>query len=124
MEWSDVISFHAYDAPETVRAKLRICLAYGRPTLCTEWLHRPNGNTFADILPLFARNRVGWFHWGLVAGRTQTFMPWGSKPGDPAPARWQHDVFRPDGKPFDPAELRMVRGFRFAPRSEPGRTQR
>jgi len=96
MELSDVVSFHACDAPGGVRSKLEICRAYGRPVLCTEWLNRPGGNTFASILPIFAEHGVGCYHWGLVAGRTQTYMPWGSKKGDPMPALWQHDVFHPD----------------------------
>ena len=69
--------------------------------------------SFAAILPLFARARVGWFHWGLVTGRTQTYMPWGSKPGDPVPAVWQHDVYHPDGRPYDAGELALVRAFGF-----------
>ena len=95
---------------------------FGRPLVCTEWLHRPNGNTFQGVLPAFAEHRVGWYHWGLVAGRSQTYMPWGSDPGDPEPDAWQHDVFRPDGTPYDPAELQLVRDFPFSP--ERGRADR
>ena len=113
---SDVISFHAYDPPEGVEAKIQHLAHYGRPLICSEWLHRQTGNTFDAILPLFASHRVGWFHWGLVAGRTQTYMPWGSAPGDPMPRMWQHDVFYPDGAPYDPAELERVRRFSFSSR--------
>jgi len=81
----------------------------GRPVLCTEWLHRQSSNTVAAILPLLAREHVGCYNWGLVAGRTQTFMPWGSNPGDPVPALWQHDLFYADGTPFDPAECDVFR---------------
>jgi len=113
MELSDVVSFHAYDPPAGVEAKIKLCAELGRPLLCTEWLRRQTGNTFAAILPLFAKHRVGGYHWGLVAGRTQTYMPWGSKRGAPMPRVWQHDVFHPDGKPYAPAELGLLRAFRF-----------
>jgi hypothetical protein len=112
MELSDVVSFHAYDAPEGVRTKIETCRAFGRPVLCTEWLNRPGGNTFASILPLFAEHGIGGYHWGLVAGRTQTYMHWGSKKGDPMPAVWQHDVFLPDGKPYKAEEFELLRKYR------------
>jgi hypothetical protein len=118
MELSDVVSFHAYDAPAGVEAKIRLCEAYGRPLICTEWLRRQGGNTFAAVLPLFVRHRVGAYHWGLVAGRTQTYMPWGSKRGAPVPKVWQHDVLHPDGKPYDREELVLLGRFRFAKRRQ------
>jgi hypothetical protein len=114
MELSDVVSFHAYSGPKGVEARVRVCAAYGRPVVCTEWLHRQSNNTFQTILPIFAKHRVGWYHWGLVAGRTQTYMHWGSRKGSPVPKVWQHDVFHPDGKPYDAKELEMVRAFRFS----------
>jgi len=119
MELSDVVSFHAYDAPAGVEAKIKLCKAHGRPLICTEWLRRQSGNTFAAVLPLFARHEVGGYHWGLVAGRTQTYMPWGSKRGSPRPKVWQHDVFHPNGRPYDPREIELLRRFRFGGR-KPG----
>ncbi len=108
---SDVVSFHAYDAPGGVEAKIRLCAAYGRPVLCTEWLRRQTGNDFAGLLPVFERYRVGCYNWGLVAGRTQTYFPWGSPPNAPEPALWQHDIFRRDGTPFSAGEALYVRSF-------------
>ena len=113
MELSDVVSFHGYDDVNGLRAKIRICQAYRRPVICTEFLRRGVGNTFAAVLPLFAERRVGWYNWGLVAGRTQTYMPWGSKKGEPMPKVWQHDMLHPDGRPFDPAEVELIRKFVF-----------
>lgn len=117
MELSDVISFHGYDRPDGIRRKIAICREAGRPILCTEWLHRQSGNTFAAILPLFAENNVGWYHWGLVAGRTQTYFHWGSKKGSPVPKIWQHDVLHPDGTPYDPKEMQLLRDLRKSPRN-------
>ena len=42
--------------------------ALGRPVLCTEYMARPRGSTFAAIVPVAAAARVGLFNWGLVRG--------------------------------------------------------
>jgi len=110
-ELSDVVSFHGYDDPAGVRAKIERCAALGRPVFCTEWLRRQTGNDFENLLPVFDRDRVGCYHWGLVAGRTQTFYPWGSPQGAPEPATWQHDLLRRDGSPFRAAEIRFIKSF-------------
>jgi hypothetical protein len=111
MEMSDVVSFHGYDTPEGVVKKIQVCGQYNRPVLCTEWLRRQHGNTFQSVLPIFARHHVGGYHWGLVAGRTQTYLPWGSKPGDPPPKLWQHDVLHADGKPYAVEEFKLLRQY-------------
>lgn len=113
MELSDVVSFHAYDDVNGVKSKIEICQSFGRPLICTECLRRQGGNTFSTILPIFAEHHVGWYNWGLVAGRTQTYMPWGSKKGDAMPTLWQHDVFHDDGKPYDSQEIELIRKFEF-----------
>jgi hypothetical protein len=109
MELSDVVSFHAYDPPEGAAAKIELCKRGGKPLACTEWLHRQGGNTVAAVLPIFQREGVDCYSWGLVAGRTQTFMPWGSKAGDPMPAVWQHDLFHRDGTAYSEDEARIFR---------------
>ncbi len=113
LELSDVVTFHGYDPVGGLAEKIRICNEYGRPVLCTECMIRRNGNTLAGFLPLFAEQHVGWFQWGLVAGRTHTFYHWGSKKGTPVPETWQHDVFHPDGTPYDPAEIELIRNWEF-----------
>jgi hypothetical protein len=113
VELSDIVSFHGYtDVAEMTRI-IKLLQAQGRPILCTEWLMRQKGNTFEEILPVFAENKVGWYHWGLVTGRTQTGYQWESKPGDPMPAIWQHDMMHADGTPFDPREIELVGSFEF-----------
>ena len=112
MQLSDVITFHGYDKPADFETKIRTCQEYERPIICTEWLMRQHGNTFESILPVLARHRLGGYHWGLVAGKTQTSLPWEFKPGDPLPKVWQHDVMHPDGKPYDPAEFGRLRQYR------------
>jgi len=56
---------------------------------------------------------VGWYNWGLVAGKTQTYMPWGSKEGDPVPKIWQHDMFHPTGMAYRPNEVRQLQQWKF-----------
>ena len=112
-ELSDIVTFHYYGAAEDIGPSLARCHAHGRPVICTEWLRRHHGNTYAEMLPVFAENRIGWYNWGLVAGRTQTYLAWESKQGDPTPAVWQHDMMHPDGTPLDPGELDLIRRFAF-----------
>ncbi len=108
MELSDIVTFHGYDAPAKIEAKLKICSEFGRPVLCTEWMNRHDNNNFAALLPLFHERRVGCYSWGLVAGRTQTNYQ-GRSPGSPEPAVWMHDLFRRDGTPYDPAEISVIK---------------
>jgi hypothetical protein len=119
MELSDVVSFHGYDARSGIEAKLAICGRYGRPVLCTEWLLRQGGNTFEALLPLFRDRKIGCWNWGLVAGRTQTYFPWGSPKGAPEPRLWQHDIFRGDGTPFSAREVALVRFLTGASKDPP-----
>lgn len=110
-ELSDIISFHSYDPPQIFERKLMEAIKYGRPVLCTEFLRRQVGNTLAAILPILAKHRVGWFFWGLVAGKTQTYYDWSCTPENPcyAPPRvWQHDLLHPDGTPYDPSEVVLL----------------
>jgi len=111
MDLSDIVSFHNYESPENMRATIEICRKADRPVVCTEWLRRQVGNTFAAILPVFAEFDVGWYNWGLVAGRTQTYLWWESREGDSAPKVWQHDILHPNGAPFDPAEIELIRSW-------------
>jgi hypothetical protein len=113
MELSDVISLQTFDEREGARAKILACQVYRRPVICTDWLKRGAGSTFAEILPVFAEMRVGWFNRGFVRGRTQLFIPKDRRTAEPEPALWEHDVLREDGKPFDEKEVQLIRGFRF-----------
>jgi len=109
LELSDVVSFHGYDKCAGIEAKLKACSASGRPVLCTEWLRRQTGNTFEALLPLFCERKIGCWNWGLVAGRTQTYFPWGSPRNGPEPKVWQHDLLHRDGQPYDAAEIECIR---------------
>jgi hypothetical protein len=100
---SDIITFHTYQIPAEVRRVVQVISTnYSRPIICTEWLRRQIGHTFETILPIFEEFQIGWYQWGMVAGRTQTYLHWRSQPGDPDPKIWQHDVYHTDGRPYDP----------------------
>ncbi|HMO25705.1 MAG TPA: glycosyl hydrolase, partial [Tepidisphaeraceae bacterium] len=108
---SDVISFHNYTGPAELESRIHQLARYERPMLCTEFMARGAGSTFIDCLPVLHRHRVGALCWGLVKGKTQTHLPWDSwqRPyvdGDPNP--WFHEVFHPDGSPYDPQETALI----------------
>ena len=115
LQMSDVISFHNYDRPPEFERRVGWLERYHRPILCTEYMARGNGSTFQGILPVAVKHGVAAYNWGLVAGKTQTFLPWDSwqKPYvDRAPAVWFHEVFRTDGTPYRPEEIEVIRGAR------------
>ena len=109
---SDVISFHNYDWPEVFEARIEVLKRYHRPILCTEYMARGNGSTFDTILPIAKRYNVAAINWGLVAGKTQTYLPWDSwqRPYVLAqPTIWFHEVFRQDDTPYRQREVDLIR---------------
>jgi hypothetical protein len=111
---SDILSFHSYEGPEVVMRIVETLQSYRRPIICTEYMARGKGSTFQNTLPVLKRYHVGAINWGLVAGKTQTYFPWDSweRPylaGEPTP--WFHDVFRADGRPYDPTEAEFIRAI-------------
>ena len=75
---SDIISFHNYDGPQSFERSIKWLQRYNRPILCTEYMARGNKSTFQGSLPIAQRYKVAAINWGLVAGKTQTFLPWDS----------------------------------------------
>jgi hypothetical protein len=106
---SDIITFHNYSKAGPLQAAIAALKNHGRPIINTEWLNRPTGSRVETCLPVFAAENVGCMHWGLVNGRTQTHLVWGSRPGKPAPDRWQHDLFHGDHTPYAPAEIALFK---------------
>ena len=109
---SDILSFHNYSWPEEFEKRLQWLQRYHRPIICTEFMARPMGSTFDAILPIAKRDHVGAINWGLVAGKTQTYLPWDSwqRPYilQPPPV-WFHEVFYPNGRPYREQEARIIR---------------
>ena len=105
-EQSDVLSFHSYEKPDLLeeRIKLLRLLANGKPMLCSEYMARTSGSTFAGCLPIMKANNVTAINWGLVAGKTNTIYPWGWNASKGVPDLFFHDVFHADGTFLQPDE--------------------
>ena len=112
IENSDVISFHNYDSPAEFEKRVKWLQPYHRPLICTEYMARGNGSTFEGTLPIAKSEHVAAINWGLVAGKTQTYLPWDSWQHpytDREPAIWFHEIFRTDGKPYREEETKLIR---------------
>lgn len=106
---SDIITFHDYQNAEGLSKHIADLRRHERPIINTEWLNRGRQSLVATCLPVFAREKVGCMHWGLVNGKTQTDLGWGHRPGQPDPAVWQHDLFHGNHQPYDAEELELFR---------------
>jgi uncharacterized protein (TIGR03790 family) len=105
---SDVISFHDYGPPNARQLDQWIAQ---RPALCTECIARGAGSRLDNVLPALAQRGIGWYMWGLVKGRIQTYYPWGSPKGAAEPKLWHHDLLQPDGTPYRPEEIAQICRF-------------
>jgi hypothetical protein len=122
LDLSDVVSFHSYDPPEEFEKRVRWLQRYNRPILCTEYMARGNKSTFQGTLPIAKQYRVAAYNWGLVAGKTQTNLPWDSWKRsyvDRQPDVWFHEVFHEDGRPYQAAEVEFIRKMTGASAEEP-----
>lgn len=113
---SDIITFHAYWHRDRVAQFIDQLAAFGRPLFCTEWMARAVNSRIADQLPLFHERGVGCFQWGLVKGRTQTWLPWPEDllrehGGSPERDVWFHDLLHEDGRPYDKTEVETIRSL-------------
>jgi hypothetical protein len=112
LEESDVISFHNYEWPEKFEERIKELQPYHRPILCTEYMARGAGSTFDGSLPIAKKYNVAAINWGLVAGKTQTYLPWDSWERPYVllqPTIWFHEVFRNDGTPYREHEVSLIR---------------
>ncbi len=108
---SDVITFHNYDSLYKFKSRVENLKCFGRPMICTEYMARPNGSNFKDIMPFMKENNIGAINWGFVAGKTNTIYPWNSWDSTytAEPKVWFHDIFRPDGTPYDSSEVKLIK---------------
>jgi len=117
-EHSDVISYHCYGDIAEQQALVRDLRArYGRPLMLTEWLCRTLHNEVFDAYPFYALEGIAAFTWGFVNGKYQTHEPWeciwtdvknGKGAAYNLPA-WFHDLYRPSLRPYDPAEIDIIK---------------
>lgn len=115
---SDVVTFHSYGKPDEFEARIAELSPLGRPMLCTEYMARTLGNRVEEVLPIAKRHNVGAYTWGLVAGKTQTFLPWDSweRPSTGPAKEWFHDLIKPGGRPYRDLEIRTIRQLTGRPR--------
>ncbi len=111
LENSDIITFHNYDNGVEFEKRINWLKRYDRPILCTEYMARGNNSTFQNTLPVAKKYKVAAINWGLVGGKSQTFLPWDSweKPYvGRDPKIWFHEVFRIDGAPYMQDEVNLI----------------
>lgn len=116
---SDIISFHSYQSFDKLVTEINFHQKTKRPLFLTEWLHRINHNDVFNLYPLFFITNVSCYCWGFVLGTTQTNEPWTHfwEQWDKGEARnydftkWQHDLFRPNLRPYDPYEIELITRF-------------
>ena len=111
VELSDVITFHQYERFENVLRVVEKLEKLGRPMMNTEWLNRILDNFWEDNLRLYHEKRIGSYSWGLVAGKSQHFLPWDHlrEHAGLDLTRWQHDLFHEDHSPYDAKEIDFLR---------------
>ena len=108
---SDIITFHIYADYNKLKKSIKSFRKHNRPVICTEWMARSEGSDFAADLPLFKKENVGCYQWGLVNGRTQAQFPWSNKPGGKVDleAGWFHDILHKDGTPYRKEEVDTIK---------------
>ena len=111
LENSDIITYHSYDPIAQHEKRIAPLRLYNRPIVCTEFMARPNGSTFDPLLGWLKKEHIGAYCWGFVAGKTNTIYAWDTwkKPAPSEPKVWFHDIFRPDGTPFDATEVAYIK---------------
>jgi hypothetical protein len=113
LDASDVISFHNYGPAPDLATRIAQLQRFARPLLCTEYMARGTGSTFAAALPILKHNRVAAYNWGFVQGKTQTHLPWDSwrTPYTAAEPLWFHEILRPNGAPYNPEEVALIQSL-------------
>jgi len=63
-------------------------------------------------MPILKANNIAAINWGLVAGKTNTMYAWDTPmPGGEEPKVWFHDIFRPNGVPYDEKEVDFIKSL-------------
>jgi hypothetical protein len=115
LELSDIVTFHYYGdythAKQLV-AHLRT-VAGGRPLINTEWMHRPFGSLIETHLPLWHREEIGSYFFGLVNGKAQFDAVWTfiKDLENVDTSLWMHDIVHADFTPYDPDEIAVLRRY-------------
>jgi len=109
---SDVITYHNYEDEKKHQECIDTLKKYDRPLICTEYMARLRNSHFENIMPILKAQNIGAINWGLVAGKTNTMYAWDTPMPDGAePKVWFHDIFRPNGKPYDEKEVAFIKSM-------------
>lgn len=107
---SDIITYHDYEEPNWHQRVIQVLKAYGKPLICTEYMARPRNSRFSNIMPLLKKENTGAINWGFVSGKTNTIYAWDTPvPDGSEPKEWFHDIFRKEGTPYKPEEVKLIR---------------
>ena len=111
LENSDVISFHNYGNITEFNKLISLLKRFNRPLVWTEYIARPNGSNFFDMLPVMKEGKISGYNWGFVKGRSNTIYPWNSWDSvyTAEPEIWFHDILRENGEPWSPSEAEFIR---------------
>ena len=114
LDESDIVTFHQYEGIERVKRVVSQLKKENRPMMNTEWLNRVQDNFIQDNLPLYYEEGIGSYSWGLVAGKSQHFLPWDElwNHRELPLNRWQHDLFDTFFTAYDEEELELMRTYR------------
>lgn len=111
LELSDIVSFHYYGDYLHAKRFIAYLRQFGRPLVNTEWMHRPLGSTIETHLPLWKREGIGSYFFGLVNGKTQFDVVWDFIKPYPSidQSLWMHDIFHDDFTPYDRREIDVIK---------------
>ena len=112
LQASDIITFHNYEPLAYTMERVAALRAYNRPLICSEYMARTIGSTLHTNTLFFHKEKIGAINWGLVAGKTQTYFPWGSPVNASVPLVWFHDIFNATGKPYSIYEVQFLKDLR------------
>jgi len=112
IESSDIISFHNYQPLSDTMQLVTKLREFNRPLICTEYMARTEGSTFHTHTFYFHKQAIGAINWGLVAGKTQTYFPWGSPINSSIPLVWFHDIFNSTGQPYSLYEIQFFKDLK------------
>ena len=107
---SDILSFHCYGSLTEMQSRVAELRQYGRPLVCTEYMSRGTGSTFAAITPYLKQQKVSAYNWGFCDGKSQTKYAWDTwqNPCIGEPELWFHDILHNDGVPYRQEEVDVL----------------
>lgn len=118
----DVHNFHHYECGHDRMKRIetmvkRLQKINDRPLVCTECIARSKGSTFARTFVAFSQYHVNFYTWGLYICDRNWAVLWGQSTYNPYEPMF-HELFHPDGEPYDRRELDWLRNFKFSPNHE------